>query len=86
MFTHVLKLLSASALSASLLACGGASDWAEPESAPAPVRLTEAERHAEDVRLIPFEQSYAIEMNRRHAEQVELDRLAAHAESPRAVY
>ena len=40
-------------------------------------RVTESERRAEELRMVDFEQSYSIEMNRRSQEQAEREQRAA---------
>lgn len=42
-----------------------------------PPQVTESERVAEELRLVDFEQSFSIEMNRRNAEQAERSARAA---------
>jgi hypothetical protein len=37
----------------------------------APAQVSESERVAEELRLVDYEQSYSLEMNRRHQEQAE---------------
>ena len=42
-----------------------------------PPQVTESERVAEELRLVDFEQSFSLEMNRRHQEQAERSARAA---------
>ncbi len=42
-----------------------------------PPQVTESERVAEELRLVDFEQSFSIEMNRRNQEQAERSQRAA---------
>ncbi len=42
-----------------------------------PPQVTESERVAEELRLVDFEQSFSLEMNRRHQEQAERSERAA---------